>query len=519
MSKFNSLRLESLESRVVPTTYEVGPGMAYGDLWQVPWINVGAGDTVMVHWRHEPYHSKIGVNRGGTPQEPLRIIGVSSEFGLKPKIDAADAIENPSAAYYNGAVARDGIFSVIPSNGTYKVTDVFIENLELFNARRENKFTDAKGVIQGYDWGTTAVAIWHADRIVVRNCLIHDNENGIFGKYDIYNPTNGTMDDIVISHNEIRNNGIPGSTHYHNTYLEGWRTVYQFNTYSDAVSAMLKDRSAAPVIRYNRFEGKAARMLDLVEPDENPALLAKPDFGHEWVYGNMIIRPEGAPCAAPVNFGFDIDKANEQKHLYFFNNTVISVNDRENAGCWYQYWFKTGGPISEGHDETIHAYNNIFYIYSPNPKHFPGDVYMVSGNGNLDLGTNWANKWLQRGFPSIMTGWSNLILGFDPGFTNERAEDFRLSANSPCIDQSAILPSWAFGHRIGWQWNPLTNQWVRRSGADQTRRNRTHRTAVGCLRNGRRAWGVNPMCDGGFRALTRPARPKSVDMEGQLTLT
>jgi hypothetical protein len=208
-------------------------------------------------------------------------------------------------------------------------------------------------------------------------------------------------------------------------------------------------------------------MMDLVEPDENPALVAKPDFGHEWVYGNMIIRPEGAPCAAPVNFGFDVDKANEQKHLYFFNNTVLSVNDREDAGCWYQYWFKTGGPLGDGQSETIHAYNNIFHFYSPNPAHFAGDAYMITGKGNLDLGTNWANYWIQRGNPTNFSGWSSLVLGTAPGFVSERTEDFRLVIASPCVDEADQLPSWAAGHRVIWQWNPLDANWIRRAGANQ----------------------------------------------------
>jgi hypothetical protein len=347
------------------------------------------------------------------------------------------------------------------------VTDVVIENLELYNARRENSFTDAAGKTQYYDWGTTAVAIWHADRITVRNCLIRDNENGVFGKYDPYNATNGTMNDVVIAGNEIRDNGIVGSTHYHGTYLEGWHTVYEYNTYGDAVSAMLKDRSAAPVIRYNRFEGNAARMLDLVEPDENPALLAKPDFGAVWVYGNVIVRPQFTTCTAPVNFGFDVNRANEQKDLYFFNNTVVSVNDRDTGGCWYQYWFRTGGPSAEGQNETVHAFNNIFYFMSPDHEHFPGDAYMLTGQGKLDLGTNWANTWIRPGAPSSVQGWSNFILGTSPGFVSERRFDFRLLVTSPCVDQADELPLWAARNDVKWQWNPLESDWARRETVEQ----------------------------------------------------
>ena len=44
-----------LSSTALAETYEVGEGMAYGAIGEVPWEALMPGDVVRIHWRAEPY--------------------------------------------------------------------------------------------------------------------------------------------------------------------------------------------------------------------------------------------------------------------------------------------------------------------------------------------------------------------------------------------------------------------------------------------------------------------------------
>src|SRR4051794_31862058 len=41
-----------------PTTYDIGPGANLKTPNDVPWNKLQAGDTVLIHWRSEPYKNK-----------------------------------------------------------------------------------------------------------------------------------------------------------------------------------------------------------------------------------------------------------------------------------------------------------------------------------------------------------------------------------------------------------------------------------------------------------------------------
>src|SRR5262245_5968018 len=103
------LGLELLEDRTVPTTYEVGTGLAYQSLGVVPWGQLAPGDTVNVHWRPEGYHELILLSSRGTEQAPIRVVGVAGPDGQKPVIDGAGATMSPTLRYaYEGTVTSPG---------------------------------------------------------------------------------------------------------------------------------------------------------------------------------------------------------------------------------------------------------------------------------------------------------------------------------------------------------------------------------------------------------------------------
>ena len=101
--------------------------------------------------------------------------------------------------------------------------------------------------------------------IVVRNCILDDNGNGLF-------IANGTSD-VLVEGNSIYGNGNSGSIYEHNTYTEALGIVYQYNHFgplcANCLGNNLKDRSAGTVVRYNWIEA-GNRQLDLVDPPTAP---------------------------------------------------------------------------------------------------------------------------------------------------------------------------------------------------------------------------------------------------------
>lgn len=424
------LHLEALEARLALTVFDVGQGHAFPTLAEVPWDALHPGDTVQIHWQRTPYHNKVAINVSGTERAPIQIVGVPGPQGQLPIIDASEAVENPQATYYSNQISAQGIFTIAPglAGNWEKPNWIQIGNLELQNATRNNYFYSASGEIKWYNTAAAGVAIYKADNITIFNCTIHDNENGIFGKSLGY--FEGDLHNIRVQGNTIYGNGVVGADHYHNTYIEGIGTVYEYNHYgapkAGSAALNLKDRGAGTIIRYNWIEG-GLHLLDLVDPDGGaPSFTEDPLFGTTYVYGNILINPEWSSCSAMIHFGWDENPANAQQTLYFFSNTVVSVNDRDAGGRWYTYVFKVHG------DQTVIANNNIFHSFSPDGNHFSGDFYLITGGGTLLLGVNFVPAWSQIGSVDSVRGTANLMRGDDPGFVDQANFDFRLAEDSPC---------------------------------------------------------------------------------------
>jgi hypothetical protein len=425
-----NLHVENLESRLVLTVYNVGPGQAYGALHDVPWDKVTAGDTVQVFWQATPYHDKIALNNSGTQWAQILIVGVPGPNGQLPVLDAQGAIENPQAQYWTTEVAAQGIFTVAPATWGHTVNWITIANLELTDALRDNWFINAQGQQVWYNWGASGVCLYSATNITIQNCIIHNNEDGIFGKSQGY--ANGDLYNITVRGNTIFDNGVANQDHYHNSYIEGICTVYEFNKYyapkSWSAGCNIKDRGCGSIIRYNWVEG-GVRLLDLVDPDDGaPTFLQDPHWGHIYVYGNILVNDPWGGASSMIHFGFDEYWANEQRNLHFYNNTVVNINDQTAGGRWYTYVFKC-----EDENQTIWAANNIFHSFSPKDGDWSGDYYLMNGGGRLYLGMNWIPTWTQWGDIYQLKGEQNLMWGEDPGFVDQKKLNFCLTKDSPCV--------------------------------------------------------------------------------------
>jgi hypothetical protein len=461
------LRLEALEARLVPTVYPVGPGEPFATLHQVPWDALEPGDTVAVHWKATPYHDKIQINRSGTAEAPIQVVGVPNDAGQLPVLDARNAVEDPEASYYSDYITAQGVFTIAPSVWNEKVDWVVIANLEIENASRDYSFRNAAGTTASWNWGAAAVAMYQAEHITIAGCVIHDNEDGLFGTSNEWESS--ILRDIRVVGNTIYGNGVAGQTHYHNTYIEAIGMNYEFNHFGPPVEGSgglnVKDRSAGLVFRYNYVEG-GNTLLDLVDPEDGgQAFLDDPLWGDTYVYGNVLYDPPGG-AGAFVHFGGDSGVVwLYQRNLHFYDNTVVDRNDYP-GGRWRTIIF-----YADTNDQTVFAYNNIFYNEPATAGFWPGNWCLGEVYGTFYLGTNWFNTGyanFRDGVPpeGVVYGTEWSITGDDPGFVDAADNDFRLSADSPCRGVADPLQGSDSSHPVRFQTNYDTGSWSHRPTTD-----------------------------------------------------
>jgi hypothetical protein len=420
-------------------TYEVGKRMKYARAIDVPWENVGPGDNVLIHAlpNGEAYRDKIQLFHQGTVGNPIKVLGVPDPTtGKLPRFDADGAEEWKGSKYWHPDPAKGGVITFSPLGAAgLRPKHIILDGIETHGCVREKKFTNANGEKTGWGWACAGVAFQKSENCQMSNCFSHDNENGVFGKS--YGYTALDLLNIVLDGNVFQGNGIVGSVHYHNTYLEGVGTTYRRNKYgklkTGSAGATLKDRSAGAVIAFNHISGSGL-LLDLVEPEDGIGTFVQtPQWGSTWVYGNAIINPQWNWANSMIHFGFDGDWQNRQLDLYFWFNTLVSINDRDAGGRWYTVIFKHEG-------RTIYPYNNVFQSYSPDPKHWSGDfIWSYSSGGEFDIGVNYVPLWLQKG-NSVWKGEGNFVAANDPGFVNQFTGNYNIAEDSICKGKASRLP-------------------------------------------------------------------------------
>ncbi|MEO1032679.1 MAG: T9SS type A sorting domain-containing protein [Bacteroidota bacterium] len=422
------------------TDYHVGPGHALANISEVPWASLQAGDKVYIHWRSTPYYEKWVINAQGTEINRIEIIGVSSPSGEQPIIDGNGAVTPTNLNYWNDArgIIKIGGSSV-PSDALPSY--ITIENLEIRSARPAYNFTDDNGQADTYSNNAASIYIEKGEHIIIRNCTIHDSGNGIF-----IGANGGQTKAILITNNYIYDNGIVGRIFEHNTYTEALGITYEYNRFgplrAGALGNNLKDRSAGLVVRYNWIES-GNRQLDLVESGTS-ALYNDPSYTTTYVYGNILMEPDGAGNSQILHYGGDNGTTSNYRkgHLYFYNNTVISTRNSNT----------TLARLSTS-DETMNAFNNVIYITENGNR-----LAMIDNTGTLNIHHNWIKTgWVNShsGGPSgTITDQGNNIGGADPLFVDFNNENYSLQDTSPLINSGDAIPA------IHLPNNDLANEYV-----------------------------------------------------------
>lgn len=401
------------------TIYEVGPGKTYATIGAVPWATLAPGDEVLIYWSATPYQEKWVICRQGTAMAPIVVRGVLGPGGERPVIEGSGAVTAPGLNYWN---EDRGVLKIGGANTPADLTPAYItvENLEIRSARPPYTFTDDGGNPGNYASNAAAIYIEKGDAIVVRNCVFHDCGNGFFC-------ASGTSD-LLVEGCHIYDNGISGSIFEHNNYTEANGITFQFNRFGPLRAGCpgnnLKDRSAGCVIRCNWIEG-GNRQLDLVD---SSALYTDPDYGATYVYGNVLIEPDGAGNSQIVHYGGDSGTTSEYRQgtLYFYNNTVIST--------------RTGNTTLlrlSTNDESADCRNNIVYVTASGSS-----LAMLDGAGALAI----RNLWLKAGWADSHSGLTGTITdngghvtGTTPGFVDASGQDYHLASGSACVDAAAAL--------------------------------------------------------------------------------
>lgn len=425
--------------------YQVGPGLEYEALGDVPFESLVAGDTVRVFWREEPYREKLMIGGQGTADQPIRVCGVPGPGGELPILDGENATSRPEVQYPFPDLQARGVVTIgHKHDDLYELnpTNIVVESLEIRNGSPPYTFTDTTGKVLPYAQPVAGVFVQRGQGVTIRGCVITQNNNGIFAG------TTGGMEltqDVLIEGNAIYDNGGVNDASEHNVYNEASNITYQFNYFgpprsgtSGVNGSNIKDRSAGTVIRYNWIED-GAHILDLVDAQEASATtVPMPSFHATYVYGNVLLR--SAFSGSMIHYGGDsyVFENYRKGTLFFYNNTVVVKNQA------YGDYDKPSVFELSTNQERLDARNNVFFSTVS-----PVDVRPIILLGQRDqvvLGqASFTSNWVTQGWTPFdptpgstieiggqVTGFfESSTFGAAPGFRDAAADDYELTPDSP----------------------------------------------------------------------------------------
>jgi hypothetical protein len=430
----------------VHATYNVGPGKAYTNLTDFPWLNLAAGDVVNIYYSPTPYRTKIALRATGTAAKPVIINGVADSQGRLPVINGTNAVPATDSInqefYVNSGGSTIEPFGVIvlyrghQDEYGYKVTHLTIQNLRITGATPGKHFTDHTGTVREYPEFTGGIYGVAAQYLTIQNNEIYGNGIGTF--INDQNDVPGTSYFVTLRNNYYHDNGAPGSYLEHNVYVQGVRSLYEGNyigqLVKDAQGGSLKDRSSGTVVRYN-YILSALRAIDMVEPQGNSDSDKDPLRNYGWVYGNVIVDDFSTPGGGSgdlIHWGGDSYDYPTYHNgpMYFYNNTVIVKATQAQAYSLSVFDMATD-------KQTIVAANNIVAHTGTSEQ---DACYNSSTDGTKGVlkftNTNWFARYVSNGKCKLDKS-SGTFLAGNPKLT----ADFHLPAGSAAIGKSVVYPT------------------------------------------------------------------------------
>jgi len=229
--------------------------------------------------------------------------------------------------------------------------------------------------------------------LTVRNCYIHNNQDGILeGPAD-------TVTDILIENSIFDFNGCDTGTevgYEHNMYIGDARsfTLRYSYTHGAIQGHDIKTRAHKNYILYNRImddsNGTASRNIDI------------PNGGQAIIMGNIIEKGPNAPNNNSIEFGLEGFVNPGPQNLYMINNTF--VNDRSNCGFL---------DLESGTD-TLQFINNI--VAGP---------FVIFNIGSAPTVMDSATNWITTDTAAV-------------GLVNPVFYNYRLLASSAAINVGSV---------------------------------------------------------------------------------
>ena len=440
-------------------TFDVGPGQTHADTDTVPWATLVAGDVVNIHYRPEPY-SKFGMRARGTAANHVVVNGVTDSEGRRPAIGA----QTRTAAGCNPG-GPENVFSAVPEYGEalgvivikrgstdsyfdYKPEFIDIKNLDIGGALYQTDYTTLAGATAKYGPAASIYLLPSKD-ILIENCVIHDSAFGVFtmAKDGLLSQA---CENITVRTCRITQCGRVGSFLEHGIYMQATNPVvegcYLGKLRAGATGSTMKSRSARDIIRYNWIE-TSMRAIDMVHSEEqdDDGILVQPQYGVDYVYGNVIVNDGPATAINPIHYGGDNDGEDDgtefpaylpsnpnryRRHLFFFGNTVYQA-----PTSWRVSMFQLSlqSIICDAWNNVL-RYNNVvgmnFLMDKAGILNLRG-ANLVSGVTDAYSDTAWPGRAVINDLGTTIES--------NPLFASVVARDFRLTSGSPARDTGVTL--------------------------------------------------------------------------------